>query len=141
MKKKTKKISVLAITIIMVLCFQMMSFALSTWSDAGTFELSTDTGWTRTTTTGNYLNNEKDSNSANVTVYTVSKTMASSPSFRIVTYNNEARCTAFTTAAAGKSKTSDTNTGEIGYTYYASVKEAWNQVTDDQTIRIQFKTY
>jgi hypothetical protein len=141
MKQKTKKISVLAITIIMVLCFQMMTFALSTWSDAGTYDLDHDTDWKRLTTTGIYLNNEKDSDSINVSVYTVSKTMASNPSFRIVNSDNVARCTAFTTASAGKSKTDDSNTGEEGYTYFASVKSAWNQVTDGQSIRIKFKTY
>lgn len=141
MKQKTKKISVLAITIIMVLCFQMMTFALSTWSDAGTYDLDHDTDWKRLTTTGIYLNNQKDSESVNVSVYTVSKTMASSPLFRIVNSNNLARSAAFTTPAVGKSKTDDSNTGEKDYTYYASVKSAWNQITDGQSIRIKFKSH
>lgn len=141
MKKKTKKLSVLMLTLTMLLSFQIFAFAATTWSDEGTFSLNSDTDWKRCTTTGIYLGNEKTTTSKNVSVYTVSKTMSSYPSFRIVNSNNEIRSSSITTAAPGRSKTNSSNTGEKGYNYYASVKSAWNQATDKQSIRLQFKSY
>lgn len=123
------------------LSLQGFAFAATTWSNSATFSLSSDTGWNRRTTLGTYLANGKTTDSDKVTVYTVSKTMTSVPRFRMVNSSNEARSAVFSVPKVGKSKVSKSNTGEKGYTYYASVKEAWNQIADNQSIRIQFKSH
>ena len=138
-KAKNTKSIILAIAAIFL--FQITAFAANTWSDAGTINLNRNTGWKRTTTTGVYLVNTKSTDSNNVTVYTVSKTMVSYPQFRMVNSNNAARSASFTVPPAGKQKTNSSNTGVNGYNYYASVKPAWNQVSNNQSIRLQFKSH
>lgn len=139
-KVKTKVVSVILCMCLLFSC-QIVAFAAETWSDAGTYTLSSDTDWKRNTTAGIYLVNTKTTTSTQVSVYTVSKTMASNPRFRMVNSNNSVRSGTLVTAAEGKSKTDSSNTGEKGYNYYASVKSAWNQTADNQSIRIQFKSY
>ena len=141
MKKSKNTIISIILCLAMLFSIQIVAFAAETWSDAATYQLNSDTGWKRLTTTGIYLGNEKTTSSNKVTVYTVSKTMSSSPKFRIVNSKNQERSGHITTAAVGKSKTDTSNTGEKGYNYYASVKPAWNQATDNKSIRIQFKSY
>ena len=139
-KTKNKIISIiLAITV--VFSFQVVAFAATTWSDAGTITLNRGTDWKRNTTTGVYIVNTKETTSKDVKVYTVSKTMSSNPQFRMVNSNNSARSGSFSMPSAGKQKTNSSNTGEKGYNYYASVKAAWNQVSNNQSVRLQFKSH
>lgn len=117
-----------------------LAFATSTWSDAYTYELTGGGDWKRQTTVGEYMGNLKDSNTAKYDVYTVSKTMWSSPSFRVVNSNNAVVAGSVTTAPAGQYSTKNENTGTIGYAYYGSVKPAWNQLGTDR-IKLQFRVY
>lgn len=128
-------------TILIVVGAQIVAYAGTSWSDGGTFEISRGDGWHNHCTTGEMLGNTKTTESSNVSVYTVSKTMTSSPSFRLINSDGYARSDSFSTPAVGKSVTNNSNTGTVGYTYYASIKPAWNQVSDDCTIKIQFKSY
>ena len=141
MGKAKSKIMTIFIVITVIFSFQVVAFAATTWSDKGTIALNRDTDWKRNTTTGVYIVNTKTTSSTSVTVYTLSKTMTSNPQFRIVNSNNEARCAAFSMPSAGKEKTNTSNTGDPGYNYYASVKPAWNQVANDQSVRLQFKSH
>lgn len=141
MEKTRNKIISIILAIAVVFSLQIVAFAATTWSDAGTITLNSDTGWKRNTTKGVYIVNAKTTTSKDVTVYTVSKTMASNPQFRMVNSENSARSGSFSMPSAGRQKTDSSNTGEKGYKYYASVKPAWNQVSDNQSVRLQFKSH
>ena len=138
---KIRKFITLIVALAVIMSMSVVAFAATTYSNAGTFKMSCGGDWTRVTTLNEYLGNQKETDSTSVTVYTLSKTMSSAPSFRLVNSDNEARSGAFSTPAVGREKTNSSNTGEIGYAYYASLKPAWNQVTNDQSIRIQFKSH
>lgn len=136
-----KKMFVLVCSFMAVLGMQIIVFAATTWSDGGAYEISSGDGWHNHCTTGEMLENRKTTESGKVEVYTVSKTMSSVPSFRLITSEGNARSNAFSTPSVGRSKINNSNTGTVGYPYYASIKPAWNQNSDDQTIKIQFKSY
>lgn len=138
---KNKRIITLVLTIFFLLSLQIVAFAGTSWSDARTFALDSGTSWKTETTLGDTLKNTKTTDSTEVAVYTVSKSMWSKPVFRMVNSDNQARSGEITTADAGRFTTSKTNTGEVGYGYYASMKAAWNQISNSQSIRIQFKSY
>lgn len=131
------------IAIIMMAVFAICvvtAYAMSTWSDARTFELAHGDDWTETTTTGQWLGNLKDSDSPSYTEYTVAKTMYTSPVMRLVNSDGDPRSAQVTTAAAGHQVDGGSNTGTIGYALYASVKPSSLQAGTD-TIKLQFKAY
>lgn len=125
---------------IMLLSFQVAAYAATTWSNEGTIQLARGDNWKRNTTTGVYIVNTKTTSSKQVDVHSVALTMWNNPSFRIVNSNNEARCSAFLMSNPGKTATSNSNTGEAGYNYYASIKPSMLQTGTD-TARLQFKSY
>ena len=137
--KKNKKLFTTILMFVLVLSIQCTVLAAT--SSKGTYDLDAGDGWKHTTASDSRLRDEKETTSTKVTVYTYSKTMMSCPSFRMVNYDKNARSTEIVTAAAGKSATNESNTGTKGYGYYASVKAAWNQITDDQSIRIYFDSH
>lgn len=126
--------------LVFIVVSQIVVFAAETWSNPGTFNLPRGGSWNRVTTTGVHLGNTKTTTSTNFEQYTISKTVSSSPSFRLVNSSNEVRSKTITTAAVGRQKTGGGNTGEKGYAYYASVKPALNQITGSGSIRLQFKS-
>lgn len=126
--------------LLMLVCVFSVASALSTWSDAYTYELDSSDDWVRTTTQGEWMGNQKDSDKSVYDVYTVTKTMWSSPKFRVVNSNNAVVADTVTTAGKGRYVTGGGNTGTIGYAYYGSVKPAWNQSGTDR-IKLQFRVY
>ncbi len=140
MKRKNKGFMTLCVTLTLICVFQIFAFAFS-WSDAGTFELDSDTGtWVYYTTANTKLGDAKTTDDALVTVYTISKTMGSSPKFRLVRANGDIRSEKITTGEPGEA-VSGSSTGGAGNTYYASMAAAWNQVTNNKTIRIKFDSH
>lgn len=126
--------------LLMFVCVFSVVSALSTWSDAYTYELKSSDGWKRTTTQNEWMGNQKDSDKEIYDVYTVTKTMWSSPEFRVVNSENAVVSNTVTTASKGRYVTGDGNTGSKGYAYYGSVKPAWNQTGTDR-IKLQFRVY
>ena len=125
-----------------VLLLSVMSLvnALSNWSTAYSYELKSSDGWKRNTTVGEWMGNLKDSDKNKYDVYTVSKTMWSSPKFRVVNSDNAVISDVVTTASTGRYATGKENVGIKGYAYYGSVKPAWNQTGTDR-IKLQFRVY
>lgn len=130
----------IAITIFGIMLIGQVVFAASTWSDAGTYQLSGGSGYTTITTTGNKLGQDKETDDAKWSLYTVSKTMYTSPTARLVNSSGSVRSDVVTTAASGRSVNGSVNTGTIGYAEYLSVKPAAMQTGVD-TIKLQFKNY
>lgn len=142
---KNKNFITLCIALMLVFIFQIVAYATNTWSSKGTFELdSGDIGnWSQQTITGEKLGDTKESDAiedAIVTVYTVSKSMTSYPKFKLVNSNNAERSEKIKTADTGRQATGESQ-AVVGHKYFASVAPAWNQITDNKTIRIQFDSY
>lgn len=134
MKKK------LFLSIIAFLSIVQIASAASTWTNAHTYELAGGGGWKTTTTQNTKMGANKTSNNSTYQVHTVSKTMWSSPRFRLVNSNNAVISGEVTTAGARKTVTGSNNTGTIGYAYYGSVRPAWNQTGTDR-IKLQMKNF
>lgn len=115
-------------------------FAASSWSDARVYELSKGDGYTTVTTAGTKLGQNKETDAAKWTVYTVSRTMYTYPTARLVNSSGSVRSDVVTTAVSGRTVTGSVNTGTIGYAEYLSVKPSTLQVGKD-TIKLQFKNY
>lgn len=126
--------------LILSVCVISIVSASSTWSNAYTYELNSSDDWIRNTTQNEWMGNQKTSDSNIYDVYTVSKTMWTNPKFRVVNYHDVAVAKTVTTASTGKYATGKENTGVVGYSYYGSVKPAWNQAGTDR-IKLQFKVY
>ena len=137
--KKNKKLFTAILMLILVFSVQCTVFADT--SSNGTFDLNSGESWDHTTASGTRLKDKKETDDITVEVYTISKTMMSCPTFRMVNNKKEARSASITTSETGKSTTSESNTGTNGYNYYAAVKAAWNQITNNQSIRIKFDSY
>ena len=123
-----------------IFCTVAMAYALSDWTDALTYKLKAGDSWKTTTTSGYDMGQDKNSDANYFDVNTVSKTMSSKPSFRLVNSNNEVRSNSVTTANTGLYVRGSGNTGVIGYSYYGSIKPAWNQLGTD-TIKLQMRIY
>lgn len=135
MKKK------LSFTALMLVCVFSAVCASSNWSDAHTYQLNSGDGWKTRAVNNEKMGNEKDdTNNSKYDVCTLSKTMWSSPKFRVVNSNNEPVSGEITTAKAKRCATGDDNTGIAGRVYYGSVKPAWNQSGSDR-IKLQFRVY
>lgn len=102
MKKRTKSIFAMVLCLTVLVSFQTITYAAETWSNSATYDLDHDTYWKRQTSKGTYLSNQKTTESKNVSVYTVSKTMSSHPKFRIVNSENKERSGHISTPAADK---------------------------------------
>jgi hypothetical protein len=135
-----KKLKIPVFALLLFAVSAVGAYASSSWSDARTFSLTNGDDWTQTTTTGTWVGNEKDSDSASYTEYTVAKTMWTSPSMRLVNSNGEVRSATIACADAGYQVNGGSNTGTIGYAMYASVKPSVFQTGTD-TIKLQFKVY
>lgn len=107
------------------------------WSDIGTYSLSAWQGYKRYTTEGEKLYALKSTDSEYFDVDTYTKTMWTSPLFRLVNSDNEIRSMSVSTANSGERATGNGNTGSEGYYYYASIKPTWNQLGTD-TIKLDF---
>jgi hypothetical protein len=130
----------LAITTFGIMLTSQVVFAANSWSDARTYQLSAGSGYTTVTTTGNKLGQNKETDASKWTLYTVSKTMYTSPVARLVNSSGDIRTDVVTTASSGRSVNGSVNTGTIGYAEYLSVKPAGLQAGVD-TIKLQFKNY
>ena len=102
--------------------------------------MKSDSGYTTATTTGNKLSQEKKTDAPKWKLYTVSKTMYTSPVARLVNSSGAVRSDVVTTASSGRSVNGSVNTGTIGYAEYLSVKPSSIQAGVD-TIKLQFKNY
>ena len=138
MVKNKRKIKTAIVTSVLMLSLTVTAFTATTWSDPGTFSLE-GTSWKHRTTANIMLGNVKTTDSQYYVVYTVSKTMWSSPVFRLVNSSNEVRSNEKSCASVDKQATGNGNTGTIGYAYYASMKASAFQSGTD-TIKIQFKS-
>lgn len=137
LKNNLKKLTIIVFGIMLA---SQVVFAASTWTDAGTYQLSAGSGYTTTTTAGYKLGQNKETNAAKWTLYTVSKTMITYPVARLVNSSGDIRSDTVTTADPGRSVDGSTNTGTIGYSEYLSVKPSGLQAGVD-TIKLQFKNY
>lgn len=117
-----------------------IAYGASTWTDAYTYELKSSDGWKTKTTENVKMGATKTSDKSGYEVHTVSKTMWSSPKFRLVNSDNAVVSSEVTTAGAGRTATGKNNTGSIGYAYYGSVKPAWNQSGTDR-IKLQMRNF
>ena len=137
MKKRKTGVMVLAVAAVLT---SQLAFAASTWTDARTWELTSGDDFKTVTTTGTKCGATKTTDQRTWDVYTVSKTMWTNPTARLVNSANQVRSDVVTTANVGRYVTGQQNTGTIGYAEYLSVKPAFNQVGYD-TIKLQFRNY
>lgn len=131
---KVRKVVVSAILLFLVTA--QLIYAQGSWGDARTFSLSADV-WEIRTTEGSWVSSYKTTNSSNFDVHTISKTMWTNPSVRIVNSNRQVRSNPVT-VRGGRTVTGYNNTGEIGYYYYGEVRKYFSQIGTD-TIRIQIR--
>ncbi len=136
--KKLKKI-VLCSLCIGIFATQII-YAATTYTDARTWSLTRGQGYSTKTTTGEKLGSNKETDSKYWIVYTVSRTMISSPKLKLVNSNGEERSEVITAGKTGQYAKGDSNTGTIGYALYLSVKPGALQFGTD-TIKLQMKTY
>lgn len=132
-----KKLILAAVTFLSIV---QIASAASTWTNAYTYELNSSDSWKTTTTQNVKMGATKTSDDSKYQVHTVSKTMWSSPSFRLVNSNNTVISNSVTTAGAGRTVTGNNNTGSIDYAYYGSVRPAWNQSGLDR-IKLQMRNF
>ncbi len=142
MKKKNKSFITLCVALTLVFMFQIVAYAANTWSENGTFRLDSNVGvWVNKTTENEKLSDKKkNDDDPIVTVRTITKTMSSYPKFKLVNSENNPVSEKITTADIGQ-QVDGANTGRAGYTYYASLAAAWNQITNAQTIKIKFDSH
>lgn len=139
MKRKinscTKKVVVIFALLVL---FAQTAFAY-TYSSYGTFILngSESSSWKTTTTSGNKLSSKKESDSSKYHVYVSSKTMVTSPQFRIVDASNDTFCRYISLTSVGANLEGDENTASKGWTMYASLKPSALQY-DSDTIKLKF---
>ncbi len=129
--KKLKKIS----TIVLIISLLSLQIAYAAYSSYGTFQVTNDV--IATTTTGDMLGASKTTTGADFNVYSSAKTMTSAPGVRLVNSNLEVRSDYVSVANINTTYIGTNNTGTSGYTYYAQVKPAWNQIGTD-TITLKF---
>lgn len=140
MKTNKKVITSIIVLAIMLIASVQFVFASDYWSDAKRYDLEPNDGWRRASSDGTAMVSEKTSNSTSYLVHTVTKSMWSSPIFRLVNSNNVAVSGEVETAPSGSTATGGNNAGVIGYAYYGSVKPAWNQINSNY-IKLQMKIY
>lgn len=137
--KAVKKHALVAGLGLILLSSSLVVLANGTWANAQTFRLNNNSGWTGINTAGQRLGNTKQTHNSGWDVHTLAKTMSSSPSARLVNSAGSVRSSSnLTTGAIGRT-VSGTQTGEVGFAYFVQVQQAWNQVTNDQTIRVQHR--
>lgn len=142
MKKLSSKnvLKKLAITTFGIMLTSQVVFAANSWTDARTYQLKSGSSYTTVTTTGNKLGQNKETDASKWTLYTVSKTMYTSPSAKLVNSSGSTRSDVVSTSSSGRSVNGSINTGTIGYAEYLSVKPSGLQTGVD-TIKLQFKNY
>ena len=137
MKKRKTGVMVLAVAAVLT---SQLAFAASTWTDARTWSLSSADGFKTVTTTGTKCGATKTTDQRTWDVYTVSKTMWTSPTARLVNSSNQVRSDEVVTVNAGRYASGRQNTGNIGYAQYLAVRGSAFQMGVD-TIKLQFKNY
>lgn len=138
MKKKIMTIGI--ILGVMLLGAIQFAFASESWSDAKRYDISAGDDWRVASSDGTAMVSEKTTDSSKYDVYTVTKSMWSSPRFKLVNSNNVAVSGEVETSPAGQYSTGSNNAGVIGYAYYGSVKPGWNQTGSDY-IKLQMRIY
>lgn len=98
-----KKIMLPIFVVCMLFIAQICVYAAETWSNSGAYEISEGDGWHNHTTEGIMLGNYKTTESSDIEVYTVSKTMSSKPVFRLVNSEEKSRSESFSTAGTFRS--------------------------------------
>ncbi len=144
MLHKNKKAISLILTLVLVFSFQLIALAadIINWSAVGVFRIDHDSNSVTQTIDKEDLKEEKITDKPYVAVKTIAKTMSSHPRFKLRDENNITRSVYLTTAEPGEWERSlDGNTGQKGEMLYAELQAAWNQITDNQTISIQFRPY
>lgn len=136
--KRMKSSLLLVAAIVMV--FSQMVFASSSWTDARTWSLTAGAGYSTTTTAGTKLGANKTTDKSAWDVYTVAKTMVTTPTAKLVNSSGSTRSDVVNTASAGRYNSGSTNTGTIGYAEYLSVKPGALQTGTD-TIKLQMRNY
>ena len=121
----------------MIALIFISNVALANWSKVATFSLNSGQNWTRYATNGQSVSSYKSTNQTYYYVDTYTKSMWTSPTFRLVNSDNEVRSWTVSVAGDNQRAIGHGNTGTVGYNYYASLKPAWNQIGTD-TIKLDF---
>lgn len=129
MRKKICSILLVA----MLLLVGTVSFASGTWGNLSTVDLAWNDGWTNTD-----IRSNKSTNESEFDVYATAKTMSSAPRVRLVNSAGAIRSDPVSIPRALRVYTGSNNTGVPGFTYWAQVIPAWNQVGTD-SIRFQIR--
>lgn len=131
MKKRNR---FLVLTLVCGLLLTQTAFAA--YSSYGAFEVKQ---WTPTylTTTNTMLGSAKTTTSTSFDVYSTAKTMWSTPTVTLVNSAGSERSTPIGIAGTYTTYTGANNTGTVGYSYYAKVTPAINQLgTDTITLKV-----
>ena len=110
----------------------------SSWSNAQTFTVNANTVWNGWNTQGTREGALQNSNYYRWDAHTISRSMASRPSVRLVNSEGALRGSSMSVADDGRT-VNGTHSGTSGYVYFIQVNPAWNQITNNQSIRLQHR--
>lgn len=136
--KALKKYGIITGLSLTLLTSGAIAFAQGSWANAQTFNVDAWSGWNGVNTLGQRLGNTKQTTSNRWDVHTISRTMSSSPNVRLVNSGGTIRGNSMSTASVGRT-VEGSQTGEAGFAYFIQVHPALNQVTNNQSIRLQHR--
>lgn len=139
MKKKLMFIA--TICLVFILGIVHFVFASESWTDAKRYNIRKGEDWKTTAADWQKMGANKTTDQNIYEVYTIGKTMWSSPVVRLVNSENYPVSNEIQTAPSGRIKKGRTNTAQIGHAYYLSIKPGWNQASENGSIKLQMKNY
>lgn len=110
----------------------------SSWANAQTFTVNANTVWNGVNTLGTRIGAQQTTSEARWDSHTISRSMASRPSVRLVNSGGAIRDSSMSVADDGRTVTGS-HTGTAGFAYFIQVNPAWNQVTNSQSVRLQHR--
>ena len=128
------------IVIVFILGVSQFVFASSIWTDAKRYSLKPGEDWKERAADGQKMGANKTTDDNKYEVYTVGKTMWSSPVVRLVNSSGEPISNEIQTGPTGRSRAGKTNVTQIGYASYLSIRPGWNQIGNG-SIKLQMKNY
>lgn len=128
------------IVMVFLLAVSQFVFASLSWTDAKRYDVIPWTDWKTKAADGQKMGANKTTDKGKYEVHTIGKTMWSSPVLRLVNSNDKRVSDEIQAAPSGRTNTGKTNTAQIGYAYYLSIRPGWNQMGEG-SIKLQMKNY
>ncbi|GAA0492918.1 hypothetical protein IRB23M11_02160 [Alkalibacterium sp. m-11] len=100
--------------------------------------MNANTNWNGVNTLGTRIGAQQTTSEGRWDSHTISRSMASRPSVRLVNSAGAIRGSSMGVADDGRTVTGS-HTGEAGFAYFIQVNPAWNQVTNNQSVRLQHR--